>query len=301
MLTYKVDENDLKQRADIFIQQRTPQLNRRLIKQLASAGKLSFASRKVAAGYKLKIPGILELDYELQTLDQIPQLQLKIVFEDEDLIVLNKPSGVLVHARSRYWNEASIASSLRKHCRWPVISQPASPEDLRAGIIHRLDRGTSGTLVCAKNEMALAGLQQQFRSRQVKKTYLGIIAANRQLPDRGLIDKPIARSFVDRRKFKASHQGREAQTFFNIKSKQDKYYLLEIKPQTGRTHQIRVHLSSLNLPLLGDQLYKGPPAPRLMLHAQKIGFKHPKTNTMMSFTVRRPRIFTEILTGRNAK
>ncbi len=296
MFYYEIKQADLRQRADVLIQRQVPQLSRSYIKKLAMEGKLSFKSKPIAAGYKLKSLGDLKLDYDLKVLDDIPYLKLDILFEDEDLMVINKPSGVIVHARGKYWDEASIASSLRQHCSWSNINQPGDLADLRRGIVHRLDRGTSGVMICAKNYEALKALQVQFHDRQVEKTYLGIVRANENLPDRGLIDRPIGRDPNNPKKFKVSRKGKEAQTLFEVKARYSQHYYLEIKPLTGRTHQIRVHLSSLGVPVFGDLLYKGVLASRLMLHAYEISFKHPRTEEVLKFTAPEPKIFKEFLT-----
>ncbi|MYB40099.1 RluA family pseudouridine synthase [Candidatus Saccharibacteria bacterium] len=295
MFSYRVKEGDLRQRADTLVQREIPQLSRGHIKKLAAEGRLSFDSKPVTAGYKPKSFGELRLDYDLKALANVPYLDLDIIFEDEDLVVINKPSGVIVHARGKYWDEASIASSLRRYCRWPSVSQPASLEELRAGIVHRLDRGTSGILVCAKNQASLKDLQGQFHDRQVEKLYSGLISADAGLPDTGLIDKPIGRDPKNPQRFKVSRYGRPAQTLFNLEDKGAKAWRLEIRPLTGRTHQIRLHLASLGAPLLGDPLYKGRPAPRLMLHAQSISFQHPKSGKRLRLAAPEPALFEEML------
>lgn len=295
MFSYRVEADDLRCRADTLIQREIPQLSRGYIKKLAAEGRLSFDSKQISAGYKPKTPGELQLDYDLKALADIPYLDLDIVFEDDDVLVINKPSGVIVHARGKYWDEASIASSLRRHCRWPAVDQPASPEELRAGIVHRLDRGTSGVLVCAKNRASLKALQSQFADRQVEKTYVGLISTDTGLPEKGLIDKPIGRDPKNPQRFKISRYGRPAQTRFSVKGKSAAAWRLEIQPLTGRTHQIRLHLASLGAPLLGDPLYKGPPAARLMLHAETISFQHPGSGRTMELTVPEPESFEETM------
>ncbi len=295
MLTYQIKEDDIRRRADVFVQRQTPQLSRSFIKKLAQEGRLSFQSKPIAASYKFKTLGQLELDYDLTILENQPILKLNIIFEDSDLIVLNKESGVIVHARGHHWQEASIASSLRHYCHWPKLSQLATDDDLRLGLVHRLDRATSGLLICAKNLKALQALQAQFAARQIVKTYLGIILAKPKLPQEALIDKPIGRNFNNPKCFKVTGSGKSAQTFFKIIARSSNFYLLEIKPLTGRTHQIRVHLASLDAPLLGDDFYQGQAAERLMLHAHKLRFRHPQDDREMQFTARRPQIFTKVL------
>ena len=295
MPVYRVRETDLRQRADVLIQNRSPQLSRGFIKKLAREGRLSFQSKPISAGFKVKTAGQLELDYDLKLLEEQPVLKLNIVFEDDDLLVVNKPSGVLAHARSRYWQEASIASSLRHYCHWPRLRQSAAVDDLRLGIVHRLDRATSGLLVCAKNQFALKNLQSQFEARQVEKSYLGLIAIEEALPKKGLIDKPLGRDLKRPQRFQVTARGKNAQTAFEIIAEGKNVRLLAIKPLTGRTHQIRVHFASLGLPLVGDTLYGGRPAERLMLHAHRLAFQHPRNGRAMSFIARRPRVFAEVL------
>ena len=297
MPVYQVRERDLRQRADVLIQNRNPQLSRGFIKKLANEGRLSFQSKPIAAGFKLKAVGRLELDYDLKLLEEQPVLKLNIVYEDDDLLVVNKPSGVLAHARSRYWQEASIASSLRHYCNWPRLRQSTAVDELRLGIVHRLDRGTSGLMVCAKNQAALSNLQSQFEARQVEKSYLGLVTAEEALPKKGLIDKPVGRDLKRPQRFQVSARGKSAQTAFEILAEGKNARLLAIKPLTGRTHQIRVHFVSLGLPLIGDALYGGPPAERLMLHAHRLAIKHPGDGRAMNFTARRPKVFAEALQG----
>ena len=297
MVSYQIGEGDLRQRADALIQRRDPRLSRSFVKRLARQGRLCFESKPIVAGYKFKSIGLLELDCDPTELERQPPFKLKVVFEDDDLVIVNKPSGVLVHARSRYWQEASIASSLRHHCQWPDLPQGAEVAELRLGIVHRLDRPTSGLLICAKNAAAFRHLQSQFEARQVAKTYLGLVAAEAKLPPRALIDRPIGRDFAQPRRFKVTALGKDAQTLVEVITRTAAACLLRIEPQTGRTHQIRVHLASLKVPLLGDDLYGGQKAPRLMLHAQKLNFRHPRTNQQMQLIARRPRIFGEVLNG----
>ena len=295
MIKYWLKKADLRERADIIIQRQTPELSRSFIKKLSEEGKLFFKGKTVVASFRPKTYGILRLDYDLKLLEQIPKLKLKVIHEDNDLMIINKPSGVIVHTRGRYWQEASVASSLRQYFQPKPPKLPLSEQDLRTGIVHRLDRGTSGLLLCAKNQATQKALQAQFQAQAIEKTYLAVIAANPKLPEKGLIDKPVGRNFTQPTKFKVTPQGKASQTFFAIKEKHSKYYLLAIQPLTGRTHQIRVHLASLNSAVVGDPIYGGLKAARLMLHAQKLSFRHPKTAQQLSFRAQMPKIFRETL------
>lgn len=157
---FDIDEKDLKKRVDVVIARELPDLSRSYIKRLAKEDKITFNGKPVNAGYKMRIEGKLVLDYDMTELKAIPEIDLPIIHEDESLVVVNKPSGVITHSRGRYWDEPSVASSIRKR----VYKEDASN---RAGIIHRLDRGTSGVIICGKTETALKKIQKQFEDRAV--------------------------------------------------------------------------------------------------------------------------------------
>lgn len=185
-------------------------------------------------------------------------IELPILFEDDDVIVIDKPVGVISHARGRYWDEASVASFVR--------TRITDIEGERAGIVHRLDRATSGVMICAKNSETLSYLQKQFNNRSVKKHYKAIVEGNMS-PLSGIIDIPIARNPKDPKKFFTSVDGKEAQTEYHTEGTNSKYTILDLHPYTGRTHQLRVHLRHVSHPIVGDQLYNGQVSDRLMLHA----------------------------------
>ena len=291
MPNYKVQDTDINKRADVFLQEHLPNFSRSLIKQLTLKNQLIFNQKLIKANYKFKTTGQLKFSPKFKQSELNQSIKLKIIYEDDDLVVINKPAGIIVHARSNNWAEVSIASSLRQYLSWSKLTYPTTKEELRKGIVHRLDKGTSGVLICAKNDQTVNKLQLQFKQRLVQKTYLAITTKGTKLPQQALIDKPIARHLKDHTKFVADLRGRQSQTYFKIRQEYPGYYLLEIKPQTGRTHQIRVHLSSLNCPIVGDKLYKGVSASRLMLHAHEISFKHPTTDQPVTFKAELPKDF----------
>src|SRR5690606_23510478 len=185
---------------------------------------------------------------------------LPVIYEDDDVLVVNKPSGVISHARGKYFDEPSVASFVR---------QKTGQKGERSGIVHRLDRATSGVMICAKNQETLSFLQKQFSLRKVKKTYMAIIEGG--LPtDEGVIDMPIGRNPKIPASFHVTPNGKPALTRYNIVSKNEKFSLVELRPETGRTHQLRVHLKHLNHPIVGDALYKGRESSRLLLHAASL-------------------------------
>ena len=287
MLVHQVVEPEIRQRADQLAGRHWPQLSRARIKQLAKTGRLKFDGLPVNAGYRCRQLGQLSLDCPDPRQQPIPVLQLPIIYQDEAVIVINKPAGVISHARGRHWDEPSVASSLRSL----VARDWESPA--RTGLAHRLDRATSGLMVIAKTSEDLKVLQQQFTDRTVSKTYRALIdnsPASQSLPNEGLIDRPIDRSPKAGNKFCVSLNGKPAQTKWRkqlLKSK-DRYVSLNLEPLTGRTHQLRVHLASLGCPIIGDKLYGGSIGPRLALHSHQLSFDHPRTGQRQTFVAPLP-------------
>ena len=285
-ISYQVETVDFGQRADVCLSRQTTQLSRAEIQKIARLGGLSFDKQTIDAKHKLKTSGCLRLQYK-QTACQMPGVP--ILFEDDDLIVINKPVGLLVHPSNRLGLEPSVALWLRQYCQWGELDVlTADTAQLREGIVHRLDRETSGILVCAKHPASQLALQAQFKNQQVRKSYLGLVETKAKLPERGLIDKPIGRKRAGDQRFTTLVSGKPAQTFFQVQTTYSRWQLLKIRPITGRTHQIRVHLASLQAPLVGDKLYRGQPAERLMLHAHRLTFNHPQTHHRLTFCARQP-------------
>lgn len=268
MQTYPIADEDIGKRADFIISREIPELSRSYIKRLAHDGKLKFRGKDVQAGYKLKSEGELTLDYDPAVLQNIPEVDLDIIYEDDYIVAINKPTGLITHSRGKYWDEPSVASSIRKK----LTRQSA---DIRAGIVHRLDRATSGVIICAKHKDAQGFLQKQFEARTVQKEYVAITKLSTLNDKEGLIDMPIARNPKTPSIFRTDPKGKPAQTSFKIIRNSDSYSMYELRPKTGRTHQLRVHLAALDHPIVGDVLYRGPEHERLMLHAHRLRIQHP--------------------------
>ncbi|MBI2009053.1 RluA family pseudouridine synthase [Candidatus Saccharibacteria bacterium] len=259
MLNLKVTKSDANQRADVFLAGNLPQYSRSSLsglfdKQMVSVNKLPIkASRKLRAGEKLAIDTALL--YARPKTINIP-----VIYEDKDVIVMNKPAGVLTHSKGALNTEATLASFIE-----PKVADK-NLKGNRAGIVHRLDRGTSGVITAAKNEKTLKWLQKQFSTRKVKKTYLAIVEGVPE-PRAAIIDAPIERNPNKPQTFRVSSSGRPAQTeyklikildkssIFNETSLSDKLALLELQPLSGRTHQLRVHLKYIGHPIVGDRVY----------------------------------------------
>ncbi len=198
-------------------------------------------------------------------------VDLKIIYQDEDMLVVNKPAGVLTHPKNQRDDEFSVERFLKNRLRDPS----GLAEEQRFGIVHRLDRDTSGLLVCAKNLASFEHLKNQFAQRLVKKTYRAITTSQPKQP-KAVIDIPIARSNSQPGKFIASSNGKPAQTLYEVEQTVGEYALVKLQPKTGRTHQLRVHLTYIGAPILGDRLYNSEhPADRMYLHAQQLEITAP--------------------------
>jgi 23S rRNA pseudouridine1911/1915/1917 synthase len=229
-----------------------------------------------------------------EKIDNQPEaIALDILFEDDDLIVINKTAGLVVHPGAGH-REHTLVNALLHHC--PALSVIGGKE--RPGIVHRLDKDTSGCLVVAKNDETHRSLSEQFAARTVEKVYLALVAGKLR-KSVGIIDERIGRHPVHRQRMSiAASRGRTAKTEYRVVRESDQASLIECRLHSGRTHQIRVHLNHLGHPILGDKLYASKRAkefPRQMLHAWKLGFRHPTTVEWKNFTAALPADFTDAL------
>ncbi len=254
-----ISEEDGVVRVDKHLANVFPEYSRAALAKLFTLNLIKFKGEPIQPGHKLR-PGA-EIEYDLGPLQEKPEvIQLPIIFEDENVIVVDKPAGIISHARGRFWQEASVASFIRDRI--------SGMDGERGGIVHRLDRATSGVMVCAKNEASLKFLQKQFHDRQVRKTYIAVIeSAPKELE--AIINAPIGRNVKEPKKFMVLENGKSAETHYKV-IKTDKNCIIQLTPKTGRTHQLRVHLSYINRPIIGDELYGGLKAERLMLHANHL-------------------------------
>jgi 23S rRNA pseudouridine1911/1915/1917 synthase len=232
-------------------------------------------------------PEITKIDAEPEPMD------LEILFEDDDLLVINKPAGLVVHPGAGHQTH-TLVNALLAHCK--NLSGIGGKE--RPGIVHRLDKETSGALVIAKNDATHRDLSKQFADRTTGKVYLALVAGTPRKSS-GIIDAPIARHPVHRKKMSvAQRAGRAAKTEYRVLRSSDTGSLVECTIHSGRTHQIRIHLHHLGHPVLGDKLYGGKRTgnfPRQMLHAWKLSFRHPRTGETMTFTAPIPEDLETVL------
>lgn len=275
-------------RLDQWVTALLPELSRSYAAKLIGQGKVKVNDTvQIKPGYKLREGDDVQVDYDTSELDIIPDIDLPILYEDETCVVIDKPAGVLVHSKGALKPEATVATWLRTRLK--------GMEGARAGIVHRLDRATSGVMICAKTPEALAYLQKQFADRSVQKTYLAVVNGTMQ-PPQAVIDMPIERNPKAPATFRVGPQGKPAQTEYRVLSHDGRYSLLELKPKTGRTHQLRVHLSAQGRPIIGDILYGGEPADRLYLHAAKLRIRLPNTAKEQDCTAELPASFETFIT-----
>ncbi len=250
-----------KVRLDIYLSTKfDTTISRSLWQKYIKAGYVS-VNNKVATTPKFEVDETDEIALNLPEKEQA-DVDLPILYEDDDVIVVNKPSGLLTHAKGGLSDEPTVAEIIR-----PKTSFATDTD--RPGIVHRLDRDTSGLLIIAKNPESAAHLQRQFAERTAKKTYIAITDGKPKL-NAAKIDLPIGRNPSAPSTFRIDPNGKPAQTTYHVLAENDIQSLVELKPTTGRTHQLRVHLAHLNTPILGDRVYGKSSDCRMMLHAQKL-------------------------------
>ena len=299
--TFFASPEDAGKRLDQFLAGQLAETSRARVQQLISEEKVlvntavAKASLRIRGGETIQVLGSPALPLLRAIAEDIP---LDIIYEDEDLAVVNKAAGMMVHAGAGATederNRGTLVNALLHH--FGKLSTVGG--ELRPGIVHRLDKATSGLIVVAKNDEAHRKLAAQFARRKVKKTYLALVHGLVK-PDRGTISSSISRDRVRRTRMTTRRSGgREAITHYlvqkRIESKYGKFTLLELRIDTGRTHQIRVHLASLRHPVVGDVLYGAPreirakdatiSLPRNFLHSAELQFQHPRTDELMKFS-----------------
>lgn len=255
-------------RLDIHLANLHPELSRSQLQKLIKNGQVTVNGQVITTPKKLINPPTDQITIDTSTTSQKQPLQFEILFENDDLIVINKPAGVLSHATHQSNDtEFTVADFIAQHGQFTAGSY-------RNGIVHRLDRTTSGVMLLAKNQPTADFLKQQFKDRQVHKTYYAIVTGQPK-HQQAKVDLPLKRSLKNAGKFMVDASGKPATTTYHIINTIGNQHLVKLEPQTGRTHQLRVHMSYLHLPILGDYLYGGLKHPRVMLHATKLQFQTP--------------------------
>ena len=279
-------------RLDIFVADELENLSRSLVQKLIKDGHVTVNGKKVKPSWPLSAGETVEITLP-QAHSQIKLADL-IIHDSKDFFVVIKPAGLLVHPQSPVWEEhPETVFSTDETLVSIILANPPKGFDTsmeRAGLVHRLDRETSGVMVVAKTHEFQQEMVALFSNREVHKTYHAIACG--EVPDNeGTIDVPIGR--VAGGKIKASDVGREAVTDYKVLERKNGFTYIELYPRTGRTNQLRVHLNWLGYPVLGDWLYEGATADRLMLHARRIEFKHPLTGKKLKFEAPVPQDFLD--------
>ncbi|MBI1857419.1 RluA family pseudouridine synthase [Candidatus Saccharibacteria bacterium] len=354
MIQVTVPKTSAGERLDVFVHNKLPQISRAHVQKLCNRGFITVGDEIKKTGYKLRLEDQINIDFDPNTTEDIPRIELPVLYEDDDCVVINKPAGLLTHSKGAFNPEATIATwlfdHLNKHARQQntslldlrkiprsqgesaraktVLSEGEVPEgtsreeklfvaevsrsgdegalgksslsdsqkssmQTREGIVHRLDRATSGVIICAKNNTSLSWLQKQFSTRKVYKTYKAVVFGH-IIPAHAIIDMPIERNPKHPQTFRTGINGKTAQTEYNVVKSGKNYDLVELKPRTEHTHQLRVHLKKLGYPIVGDTIYDGQSADRLYLHAEKLELTL-KNGKHMTFQVPVPEEFFNLL------
>ncbi|GJL79506.1 MAG: pseudouridine synthase [Nitrospinaceae bacterium] len=285
-LTYKVDPAGSRKRLDLFLSNVQREISRSQVKRLIELKKVSVNGELAPAKYKVKPGDVIEIDVPPPVpLDlHAEAIPLNIVFEDDCMVVVDKPPGMVVHPAPGHFT-GTLVNALLHHC--PDLTGIGGVE--RPGIVHRLDKDTSGLVLVAKNETAHRSLTRQFKQRTIRKIYLALVRGIVKA-DSGVIDLPIGRHKIHRKKMAPQKQGgREATTAYEVIARYPHFSYLRLFPKTGRTHQIRVHVASLGHPILGDKTYGGKldekhmKMPRQALHAHRLEIVHPVSGEEKTF------------------
>lgn len=272
-------------------------ISRAEVQRLIEESKIQVNGKQTKASYKLQIGDIVEIEEQKpkETTLKPQKIDLNVIYEDNDIIVINKPKGMVVHPGNGN-PDGTLANAIMERCKGSLSGIGG---EIRPGIVHRLDKDTSGIIIVAKNDKAHIDISNQIKNRKVKKTYIalvrGIVKENE-----ATINMPIGRSTKERTKMSVTKNGKEAITHFKVLQRyKEGYTLLEIKIDTGRTHQIRVHLAEIGYPIIGDYIYSNGKNPYGIigqcLHAQKLEFTHPITREKLKLEAEIPQYFKELL------
>lgn len=292
-----VNENDAGKRIDKYISDMLSSYSRSHIQKMIDNGLVLVNEKPVKANYKIvagneivvNIPIPEELKIEAEN------IPLDIVYEDEDVILVNKPKGMVVHPAAGHYTN-TLVNALMYHCRDALSGINGV---LRPGIVHRIDMDTTGIIIACKNDMAHISISEQLKNHSITRYYYAI-CHNRFSEESGVINAPIGRHPLERKRMAVNYKnGKEAITHYEVLQNFTNYAFIRCKLETGRTHQIRVHMASINHPLLGDELYCSAKSSYKLqgqtLHAGVLGFVHPRTGEYMEFSADLPDYFKKIL------
>ena len=295
MEKFIVEKEDANKRIDAYIA-KSANISRVNAQRLISEGKILVNGKSVKHSYKTQENDEITMEQEEPKEVELKaeNIPLEIIYEDKDIIVVNKPKGMVVHPANGN-PDGTLVNAVMAICK---DSLSGIGGELRPGIVHRLDKDTSGIIIVAKNDKAHINLSEQIKNHKIEKTYIALVKGNVK-ENQATINMPIGRSNKDRKKMAVTKNGKTAITHFKVLKRYDKYTLLEVKIETGRTHQIRVHLSQIGYPIVGDMVYSNGKnewgIEGQCLHAKSLKFKHPITGKEMYLEAPLPEYFQKIL------
>ena len=294
---FQIQEELSDERIDKCLSLLMDTLSRSYIQKLIKEEHVSVNEKVVKANYRVKEDDVVSFYLPKSIEPEIsPQnIPLNVLYEDDDVIVVNKPKGMVVHPAAGHYKD-TLVNGLLYHCK---DSLSGINGVMRPGIVHRIDMNTTGSLIVCKNDFSHNHIAEQLKEHSITRKYHAIVYGTLK-DDFGTIDKPIGRSDADRKKMAVNAKnGRNAVTHYKVLQRFEKYTYIECQLETGRTHQIRVHMASIGYPILGDDVYSGRSCPFKLegqtLHAKIIGFVHPKTNQYMEIDAPLPDYFVHLL------
>ena len=297
MEIFTIETDDVNKRVDVFLNEEMEDVSRSALQKNIEKGNITVNGEKISKNYKLRLGDIVEAELPPpENIDIVPEdIPLDIMYEDDDLIVINKSQNMVVHPAPGHYT-GTLVNALMFHCGDNLSGINGV---LRPGIVHRIDKDTSGVLVIAKSDLAHKGLSEQLAEHSMKRVYNAIVY-NSFSEESGTVDRNIDRSKNDRKKMAVVMQGgRNAVTHYKVIEKLGKYTWVELQLETGRTHQIRVPMSYIGHPLLGDPVYGPKKCPfnlnGQVLHAKVLGFIHPRTGEYMEFNSELPDYFSSLI------
>lgn len=319
-LNFHIADADAGRRLDAFLVERIENWSRSRLQKLIDDGDITVNEKPAKSSHKLRAGDEIEVELsEIPVAEFAPEdIALEIVYDDEYLAVINKPAGMVVHPGAGI-SGGTLANAIAyrfkiQNSEFKIdgnSDEQSEAQNLksRIGIVHRLDKDTSGLIVVAKTQEILEALSEQFRARTVYKSYVALVHGEPE-QNAGIVDQPIAREKHNRTKMSVRAHGRNAVSLWKVKKRFEKFTLLAVEIKTGRTHQIRVHLAHLNHPVVGDETYNAgrdktvanleirqaiANLNRFFLHAEKLSFAHPKTDERLNFTAALPPELTDFL------
>ena len=293
---YKISEEFVGLRLDKAIREKDDSISRASVQRMIDEGNILVNGNKTKTSYKLKLDDVVTIIKEEPKEVEIKaeDIPLDVIYEDKDILVVNKQKGLVVHPGNGN-PDGTLVNAIMARCK---DSLSGIGGEIRPGIVHRIDKDTSGLLIIAKNDFAHINVSEQIKNHEVKKTYIALVRGVVK-ENQATINMPIARSEKDRTKMAVSKKGKEAITHITVLERFDGFTLLEVNIETGRTHQIRVHLSQIGYPIVGDFVYSNGRNPfgveGQMLHSAKLDFVHPTKGEKMHLEAKLPEYFEDVL------